>query len=352
MRRRIRFSTHYLDRTGWTLGGLAAAIAVLQLAAGTGMAYVAGFSTFGHVLSGVEWFWLVILVAALGVSFVGYHWACRGVYEESQTRRLRPEEMRSVSVAGFGGFLAHGGSALDKYALKAAGNDDWQADVRVTALAGLEHGVLGLIGTAAATVVLVQGYRLAPMDFTLPWAVIPVPGFLTAFWLARRYSERFDARSTGWRRSVAVLLACTSLVQRLFRRAFRPPPAVWGMALFWVAEMFAAWAGMAAFGYHMSAGPLIVAVGTGMIFTRRTGPLAGAGVMILTLTASLYYCGAPFPAALAGVVAYRVLSLWLPMPFSLAQLPRLRTMGGKGEADSGADRPGSLQPAVPDRRAG
>jgi hypothetical protein len=29
------------------------------------------------------------------------------------------------------------------------------------------------------------------MDFTLPWAVIPILGFLIGFWVAERYRDRF-----------------------------------------------------------------------------------------------------------------------------------------------------------------
>lgn len=57
--------------------------------------------------------------------------------------------MIATVAAGFGGFLAHGGSALDRYALEAGGSDDHDADVRVSSLADLEHGVLSLFGTAA-----------------------------------------------------------------------------------------------------------------------------------------------------------------------------------------------------------
>jgi hypothetical protein len=124
-----------------------------------------------------------------------------------------------------------------------------------------------------------------------------------------------------------VLVECAAIVRHLFAGVFRRPPAVWGMVLFWAAEMFSVWAALAALGVHMSPSRLVIAVGTGMVFTRRTGPLSGAGVILLTLAASLYYCGAPLAAAVAGATAYRVVSVWLPIPFSVAQLPRLRSLG-------------------------
>ena len=77
----------------------------------------------------------------------------------------------------------------------------------------------------------------------------------------------------------------------------------------------------------MGVASLIVGYATGMVFTRRTGPLGGAGILALVLPLSLWYCGAPLAVAVAGVFAYRVLALWLPMPVALAFLPTLRTMG-------------------------
>ena len=103
--------------------------------------------------------------------------------------------MRAVVAAGFGGFIAHSGGALDQYALEAAGADEQEAKARVSALAGLEHGVLAIGGTFTAIAVLAMGRPVPPLDFAIPCAVIPIPGFLLGFWLAERYRDRFTGRS-------------------------------------------------------------------------------------------------------------------------------------------------------------
>jgi hypothetical protein len=234
--------------------------------------------------------------------------------------------MRTVVTVGFGGFLAHGGGALDRYALEAAGADQREAKVRVSGLAGLEHGILALGGCGAAIAVLASGRAQPPLDFTIPWSVLPVPGFLVAFWLAERYRDRYRGRD-GWRGSLGNFLESIHLIRELFVRPRRWWPALLGMALFWAADAFAAWAGMAAFGYQMNAAPMIVGFATGMVFTRRTGPLAGAGFLALCLPLAIWYSGAPLGVAVVGIFAYRVLALWLPMPASLALLPAMREMG-------------------------
>jgi hypothetical protein len=300
--------------------------ALLEVAAGVGLAFVAGFSQVRAVLGNFDWPWLFGLFGALFISFAGYYYAYLGIFRVEGGPTLSRRQMRAVVAAGFGGFLAHGGGALDRYALEAAGAQASDARARVAALAGLEHGVLAIGGCGAAITVLVSGGSQPPADFTVPWAVIPVPGFLVAFWAAERYRGRFCGRE-GWRDAVCNFLDSIHLIRELFLHPWRWGPAVLGMALFWAADIYAVWAGMAAFGYQMGAAGMIVGVATGMVFTRRTGPLAGAGVLALVLPLTIWYSGAPLAVAVVGVFVYRVLALCLPMPVSLAALPVLRTMG-------------------------
>jgi hypothetical protein len=56
---------------GLELAGLIAAAGLLDVAAGTGLSYVAGFGEVRFVLSRVNWVWLAAMAGALCVSFVG-----------------------------------------------------------------------------------------------------------------------------------------------------------------------------------------------------------------------------------------------------------------------------------------
>jgi uncharacterized membrane protein YbhN (UPF0104 family) len=111
--------------------------------------------------------------------------------------------------------------------------------------------------------------------------------------------------------------------------------------------MFALWAATAAFGYRMTFLSVIIALGTAMLFTRRTAPLAGAGVMILALVPTLWYVAAvPYAAATLGVVAYRVFTLWIPLPGTFAALPKLREMRRSAEPSGHAAREESDAPVL------
>jgi uncharacterized membrane protein YbhN (UPF0104 family) len=339
MRHVPRLSVHYLDHRGTQLGLLASATALLQLAAGIGLAYTVGFDRAASVIEHPDWPFLVPLIAALAISFVGYYYAYRGIYRIEGGPDLPGRQMRAVVTAGFGGFLAHGGAALDTYALRAAGTDERDANVRVTCLGGMEHGILSLICTAAAIAVLAAGYPKPALDLSLPWAVLPVPGFLLAFWLAERDRDgRRDA--PGWRAKVGIFCDAIHLVRIAFRHPVRRAAVLLGMTVFWLAECLAGWAGMAFFGYHMNWPRFVIGFGTGMVFTRRTGPFAGAGVLELALPVALWASGAPLAVAILGMFVYRAASIWLPMPMALGRLRTLRQMGRNGPGAQGtAPRP-------------
>ncbi len=338
-------SGHLVKHRGSRVSLLVLLAFMLQMAAAVGLAYVAGFSEVHRALTRFSWPWILAVVGGLALSFVGYFLAYRGIYRVEHGPRLSFREMTAVVTGGFGGFFAHGGSALDDYALRGAGAGERDASVRVSALAGMEHGVLAVIGTVAAVSILARGLAAPPGDFSYPWAVIPIPGFALAFWLAERHRDRLREQR-GWRGKVGVFLDSIHLCKQLFLRPQDHAPAVLGMTLFWLADALAMWAALAAFGFRMDVAAMFIGYAVGMVFTRRTGPLGGAGVLMVVLPVTIWYSGAPFGTAVTAVFTYRVLTLWLPMPFALATLPTLRRIGERGRP-SAAERAGSSgEPAL------
>jgi hypothetical protein len=71
----------------------------------------------------------------------------------------------------------------------------------------------------------------------------------------------------------------------------------------------------------MNGAALLVGYCIGMVVTRRTAPLAGAGILTLILPLTLW---APLATPIVGVAACRLLGGWLSVPPALASLPVLR----------------------------
>lgn len=303
------------------------------------MAYVAGFDAVRHRLAHAHWWWLAPSAAAVLLSFVGYFFGYRGIKWAEGGPRLDRRSVLAVVTASFGGFLAHGGTALDHFAMRAGGADKREANIRVGALGAFEHGVLALIVCPASIVALVTGVVVPRTDFTWPWAIIPPPAFVIGIVLAERFRDRLRGRG-GWREGLATFFDTAHLIYAVLTKPRRHGFAVAGMALYWGASMFALWAATAAFGFRMSALSVIVALGTGMIFTRRTAPFAGAGLLTVALVPTLWYGAAvPFAAATLGVVAYGFFTVWLPLPAALIAIPRLRLLGRAAERSAGREVP-------------
>jgi hypothetical protein len=126
-----------------------------------------------------------------------------------------------------------------------------------------------------------------------------------------------------------VVLDAVLLIRALFARPVRHRAAIGGMALFWAGDALAAWSALAASGVLMNGAALLVGYCTGMVATRRTAPLAGAGTLALILPLTIWASGAPLATAITGVAACRLLGGWLLLPPALASLPVLRETSGR-----------------------
>jgi uncharacterized membrane protein YbhN (UPF0104 family) len=326
---RFAVSQHHLGREAPALAGLVAAAAALFVAAGAGMSYVAGFHPVWNRFEHIVWWWLLVAIAFVGLSFVGYYFGYRGVGKvDGGPDDLSHDERLAAVAAGFGGFLAQGGSALDEVVMRAAGASEREAKVRVTLLGGLEHATVTVPGTAAAIVVLAEGLKKPGLDFSVPWVIGPAIGFAIAFYVAARYRAPWRRRD-GWRGKASVLLDAIQLIRKMATRPRSYGLALGGMILFWLCDMFALWACLAAFRFRMNGAAEVVAFATAMIVTRRTGPLGGAGILMCALPPTLWQAGALWPPAVAATIAWRFFTLWLPMPFSFLALPTLRSLADR-----------------------
>jgi hypothetical protein len=267
------------------------------------------------------------------------------VAKGERRRRVRDGAVRGVNAAGHRGprlrWRPQSGNLIERRGAALALPILLAVALNVAALAGLA-GIAGFHAVYASLIRIQWPWLCAvpvalaissiawlslglpgvALDVTLPWAVIPVPAFAAAFWLAPRYRARLQGRA-GWRARLSVFLDAVLLIRALFARPFRHRGAIAGMALFWVGDALAVWSALAAFGFVMNGAALIVGYCTGMVFTRRIAPLAGAGTLALILPLTIWASGAPLATAIAAIAAYRLLG-GLSLPPALASLPVLR----------------------------
>ena len=321
--RRRSLATNLIDRRGAALVPPILLAVGLNVAAVAGLADIAGFHAVYASLIRIQWPWLCAVPAALAMSASGYYVAYQSIYAAEDGYELSRRQLTAMVAVGFGGLFDTGGIRPDGLVLQASGASRREAMVRVSALSGMEQAILALYGCAASITWLCLGPTGVPLDVTVPWAVVPVPAFAAAFWLTSRYRPRLLGRA-GWRARLLVFLDAVLLIRALFARPVQHRGAIAGMALFWAGDALAAWLALAAFGLLMNGAALIVGYCTGMVFTRRTAPLAGSGTLALILPLTIWASGAPLATAITGVAVYRLLCFWLPLPPALVSLPVLR----------------------------
>jgi len=146
---------------------------------------------------------------------------------------------------------------------------------------------------------------------------VPI-GFALALWAsAPRRRDRL-ARVRGRRRAwLADLLDGIGVLHELLAHPLRYWGAWLGTLLYWAADIAAFYGALRTFGLHLDAGKVILAYATGYAATRRSLPLAGAGVTEVLMSYALYWVRQPLAPALAAVVAYRAFN------FVLAAMPAL-----------------------------
>jgi uncharacterized membrane protein YbhN (UPF0104 family) len=121
------------------------------------------------------------------------------------------------------------------------------------------------------------------------------------------------------------------------------------MALYWFAEIASLWAGLRAFGWPTSIPATILGFATGYALTRRTLPLAGAGITEAFLPFALRWVGIPLVVGFPATFAYRFFNMWLPTLASIAaaRLRRQRRTASMGSVAPAASRPPSREPGMP-----
>jgi uncharacterized protein (TIRG00374 family) len=92
----------------------------------------------------------------------------------------------------------------------------------------------------------------------------------------------------------------------------------------WLLDAAALWVFLLAFGYRAQVDGLVVAYGLANVLAAIPITPGGLGVVEAVLTATLVGFGAPRAIAVLGIISYRLVNFWLPIPFGAAAYLSLR----------------------------
>lgn len=307
--------------------GLAFSTALgLVLAAGAtiGLWWYAGFEPMLDRLLSVRWYWLVAALAGQVVAYLGYMLAYREAARVDKGPEFRTGDLAALVSTGFGLFVPKGGFSADLEALRHAGVPTREARVRILGLGALEYAVLAPAACVASVYLIVRFGGEPSLSLTLPWAVgVPLGFALAAIALIHRNWFR---NGGAIRRAICHGIDAVDVVRKLAVHPWRHGLAFVGMAVYWLGDIFCLWAALHAFTAGTPrASLLVVGYASGYALTRRTLPLAGAGLVEALLPFSLAWVGIALVPALLAVGAYRTLNLWLPLIPAAMGLRLLRT---------------------------
>lgn len=321
-RLRRALASSYLDQDPVHTAAFVLIAAALAASGLVGVTFVAGAGAVLQLLAHPRLLWLPVAFGATVVSYLGYMLAYRECASAGPGPNLPFTHVGALVAGGFGLFIPRGGFALDVDALEVAGLPRREARVRTLSLGTLEYAVLAPVAFSISILLLVTGF--SKIGVPLSWAVGVPAGSVVALWLVHR--RRHLAEGTGWRSRLSHALdgiAQTCSLVRDFRAGTR---ALFGMGLYWAADVFVLWACLSIFWPHGHPGVAVIILGyaSGYALTRRSLPLAGAGAVETMLPFALMWTGIALPAAVVCVFAYRLFNLWLPLLPAAAAVHTLR----------------------------
>ncbi len=280
--------------------------------------------------------WGLLAIALEGMS-IGAYVALLSLVAGRAHPRIGSRESAQITFAGAAATrllptAGAGGAALTLWTLRRAGLSSRAATRTLLVFLVLLYAVfLGAIvvagGLLAAGVVKASG----PTVLSAAPAAGAAVAIAAAVALGLRSGSRIARKETGLR---ARLGDGSRLLGEAVREAWLLVRAtdtrLLGAIGYWGFDAAVLWATLHAFGAAPAVTVIVLAYFVGQV--ANTLPLPGsvsggiAGVLIAF--------GVPAAVALAAVLAYRTVAVWLPLPPALASLPRLRsTLARWGEED-------------------
>ena len=292
-----------------TAGTAAAALALYLLLGGT-------TATLGHALNravGAQPAWLGLAVAAEAVSIAGYvvlftHVTGTGLGLGYRISLAGTAATRLLPTAGAGGV------AFTVWALRRHTGSAAHAGTLVLRFLCVLYAVflLGLLGAGVLAAAGGRTWALAPAAA----AALAMAGAVA---MARRGRDDEPLRVRLGRRAVE-LPRLGPQVREAGRLVREGNASLLGAVAWWAADAAVLALAFAAVGAAPAASVLLLVYFVGAV--ANTVPVPGA--MSGGLVAVAVLCGVEPADAIAGVVLYRAVAMWLPTPFGAHALVRLR----------------------------
>lgn len=315
----------------------------VALAALVGFLYVvvpqiSGLSGTLHRLRNADLVWIGVAVVLEVGSLAGYMLLFRTVFSCHEDDRLGWRASAEITLAGTVAtkvFAAAGagGVALTAWALRAAGLTPRAIARRMVAFELLLYVVF-----AVALVVVGVGLRTGALPGEAPWTLTVVPAVLAGAVIAvtlslRAFPAGLEQRITGWQTSSRWgkrMLARLSTAPRTVRdgtgialELVHSELGVLGALVYWALDIAALWASLHAFGNPPPVPAVVMAYFIGQLLNVIPIP-GGVGGVEGGMIGALIAFGTPGSLAVLGVLAYRLISFWLPtLPGAIAYV-RLR----------------------------
>jgi uncharacterized membrane protein YbhN (UPF0104 family) len=230
-----------------------------------------------------------------------------------------------------------GGLALTVWALRASGFSGRAVARRMTAFELLLYAVF--MGTI---VVVGSGLALGVLPGPAPFALTAVPAALAALAIVLAVALAFlppdvearlargpGSRAPRLRRRLATIPGTLREGVHVARALLaHPRPGLLGAVAYWWFDLGALWASLHAFGQAPVLPVVVMSYFLGQLGNALPLP-GGLGGVEGGLIGSLVAFGTPVGAAVVGVLAYRLISYWLPMvPGAIAYFRLRRTVAG------------------------
>jgi glycosyltransferase 2 family protein len=329
---------------------LIALVLAVLLAGGavTALGQVAQLGKLARAAEHADKWWIAPALFGQLLAYLGYILAYHDAARADGGPRFNYRTTAQIVVFGAGASVlgaSVGGLAVDYWALRRTGTKPHVATRRVLGVGTIEWTVLSMYAWSAAVVVLVFAIH-APTAMAAAWLGAVPACVAGALWFTSPGRvERFVHLKTRHQRSghnrVTRLLitienklraglddgiAGVIFVRHLLSHPLRYLGGTIGYPMYWAGDMLTLYAAVRAFGGDPNVIAMILAYATSFVISALPLPAGGAGGIEAAITIALHAVGIPLASALLAVLAYRVITFWLPIIPALLLLPRMRRL--------------------------